>query len=134
MYVVDDAFTEKDIVGIFYNKYADLYNSVTDNNFNETVTKIKVLVNNKCNSGQCKTSSCHSVSEEIIKNAISNLKSGKDDETYGMYSDHFINATDLFNKFLSQIITIMLKHGTSNQTINKSVIKPIPKKQIKISF
>ena len=42
-------------------------------------------------------------------------------------SDHFINTTDLFHNNLSQIITIMLKHGTTNQNINKSVIKPIPK-------
>ena len=72
--VVDDAFTEKDIVGIFCNKYTDLYNSVSDDSFNETVTKIDLLVNNKCNNGQCNTSLCHNVSEEIIKNAILNFK------------------------------------------------------------
>ena len=38
MNVVDDAFTEKDIVGIFCNKYTDLYNNVSDDSFNETVT------------------------------------------------------------------------------------------------
>ena len=80
--VVDDACTDSDIVGIFSNKYSDLYNSVMDDNFHETIEKIDVLVENKCNKGQCNTSSCNSVSEEIIKYAILNLKSGKDDEIY----------------------------------------------------
>ena len=31
--VVDDACTDSDIVGIFSNKYSDLYNSVMDDNF-----------------------------------------------------------------------------------------------------
>ena len=44
-----------------------------------------------------------------------------------MHSDNFIKPTDSFHKFFSQIITLMLKHGTTSQIINKSVIKPVPK-------
>ena len=109
--VVDDAYTDKDIVGKFCDKYDELYNSVTDDNFIETVNKVECLVNTKCNTGKCKTSSCHYASEELVRNAILCLKSGKNDETYEMYSDHFINAADSFHKFFSQIITLMLKHG-----------------------
>ena len=128
--VVDDACTDSDIVGKFCDKYAELYNSVTDEHFNKTVTKVNNLVDTKCNSGNCSTSS-HYVSKNLIKNAILCLKSGKDDEIYEMYSDHFINATDRLHDILSQIVTIMLKHGTTNQTVNKSVIKPIPKNKSK---
>ena len=46
-------------------------------------------------------------------------------------SDHFINAPDSFHKFVSQIIALMLKHGTTSQIINKSGIKPIPKNKLK---
>ena len=59
------------------------------------------------------------------------LKRGKDDEIFEMYSDHFLNAPESVNKILSQIITIMLKHGTTNQIINESIIKPIPKNKHK---
>ena len=38
-----------------------------------------------------------------------------------------MNAPESVNKILSQILTIMLKHGTTSQLINKSIIKPIPK-------
>ena len=48
-----------------------------------------------------------------------------------MHSDHFINATESVQVALSQIITLMLRHGTTSQIINKSVIKPIPKNKQK---
>ena len=44
-----------------------------------------------------------------------------------MFSDHFKNATDLVIKALSQLVTAMIKHGSTNNLVNKAVIKPIPK-------
>ena len=44
-----------------------------------------------------------------------------------MYSDHFINVSDCFIDILSKLLTVMLKHGSTNKLINKSIIKPIPK-------
>ena len=44
-----------------------------------------------------------------------------------MYSDHFINVSDCFIDVLSKLLTVMLKHGSTNILINKSIIKPIPK-------
>ena len=125
--VMDEVSTDKEIVDIFYNKYNNLYSSVKDENLPNTVKNVNSLVNVKCNRNMCSESSCHVISNDRIKNAISKLKSGKDDETYEMYSDHFINSTKLFQDFLSQIITIMLKHGTTSNIINKSNIKPIHK-------
>ena len=71
---------------------------------------------NKCNKKLCK-SNCHKVSSEQIKNAINCLNSGKDDETYNIYSDNFIHATDLAHKILSQLVTAMLIHGTASEII-----------------
>ena len=52
-----------------------------------------------------------------------------------MFSDHFINASDLAYEKLSMLITPMIKHGTASEMINKSIIKPIPKKkQLTIRF
>ena len=63
----------------------------------------------------------------MIRKAIGCLSSEKDDETYGITSDHFINASDQVICILSKIISCMLKHGSSSQQMNKSIIKPIPK-------
>ena len=81
----------------------------------------------KCNKNLCNIVNEHKVTVNVVKNAISKLKKGKDDEVFDMYSDHFINAPDSFHFALSQIITCMLKHGTTSQLINKAIIKPIPK-------
>ena len=97
--VMDEKCTDKEIVDIFHNKYSKLYNSVEDDNLPQTITHVNSMINDKCNSNQCCASSCHNISSDQIRNAISSLKSGKDDETYDMYSDHFINSTKLFQDF-----------------------------------
>ena len=107
-----------------------LYNSIEDNNLNATKVKINDLVKNKCNKNKC-DSKCHKVSSEKIKDAIKCLNSGKDDETYNIYTDNFIHATDLAHQILGQLVTTMLIHGTADELINKSIIKPIPKNKQK---
>ena len=59
--------------------------------------------------------------------AVNNLKKDKNGETYYNSSNHIINASNLTLEILSKILNSMLKHGTSSEIINKSVIKPIPK-------
>ena len=100
---------------------------MSDKNFNETVNDVGKLVYDKCNKNLCNIANNHTVTCNVVKNAIMKLKKGKDDEVYEMYSDHFINAPESIHTVFSQIITCMLKHGTTSQIINKSVIKPIPK-------
>ena len=48
-----------------------------------------------------------------------------------MFSDHFKNATDPVIKALSQLVTAMIKHGSTSTLVNKAVIKPIPKNKQK---
>ena len=67
----------------------------------------------------------------MVRNAITSLNKGKDDEVYEITSDHFINATELAFFKLSQLLTCMLRHGCSSQNVNKSIIKPIPKNKRK---
>ena len=104
-----------------------MYNSILDDGINSTKEKINNLINTKCKSNLCINQNCHIVPTDTIKNAIKNLNSGKSDETYNMFSDHFINANDLACEKLSQLISAMLKHGTASELINKSIIKVIPK-------
>ena len=66
-----------------------------------------------------------------MQNAINKLKSNKDDEVYGVSTDHFINATDLVYEKLAQLITVMIRHGLASEIINTSIVKPIPKNKQK---
>ena len=124
--VIDNKCTEEDIADNFRSIYNSLYNSVLDDGINSTKEKIKNLIDTKCKSNLC-NQNCHVVPTDTIKNAIKNLNSGKSDETYNMFSDHFINASELACEKLSQLISVMLKHGTASELMNKSIIKPIPK-------
>ena len=128
--VIDNNYTDATIVDNFRSIYSALYDSVEDNNLNATKVKINDLVKNKCNKNKC-DSKCHKVSSEKIKDAIKCLNSGKDDETYNIYTDNFIHATDLAHQILGQLVTTMLIHGTADELINKSIIKPIPKNKQK---
>ncbi len=49
------------------------------------------------------------------------------DETYNKSSNHFINGTELQYSVLSQIITTVLHHGSTDVFFSKAVIKPIKK-------
>ena len=129
--IVDNKNNDDEITGLFCSKYKELYNSVSDKNFKDTVNAVELLVKNKCNKNLCNLPNNHNVSATIVRNAINNLKRGKDDEIFEMYSDHFINAPKSAHAALGQIITLMLSHGTTNQIINKSIIKPIPKNKQK---
>ena len=125
--VVDGEWSDQSIVGIFKDKYECLYSSVTDGDLNCTIKEVRGLVDDNCNKEKCKSPNCHTMSPDIIRNAILSLNKRKDDEIYNISSDHFINASDLTIIVLSDILTAMLKHGTASKLINKSVIKPIPK-------
>ena len=129
--IIDNKNNDDDITGLFCDKYSELYNSVSDEHFEDTINDVELLVNHKCNKNLCNLPDNHSVSTTLVTNAIRSLKRGKDDEIFEMYSDHFIHATDSVKAALSQIITLMLRHGTTNQIINKSIIKPIPKNKQK---
>ena len=75
----------------------------------------------------CTSSECHVTPMNVVKEAIASLNSGKDDEIYGITSDHFLNASELaYNKF-SILLNAMLRHGCTSQLLNKAIIKPIPK-------
>ena len=84
------------------------------------------MINTRCKSNDC-NQDCHKVSSDTIKNAIKCLNNGKNDETYNMFTDHFINTNELAWEKISILITVMLKHGTASELINKSIRKPIPK-------
>ena len=124
--VIDGKCTEDDIADNFRTIYNSLYNSIQDDSLNATKHRINGLINTKCSLKEC-CQNDHKISTDTIKNAIKCLNNGKNDETYNMFTDHFINASDLACEKLSLLITTLIKHGTASELINKSIIKPIPK-------
>ena len=124
--VIDNKCTDGEIADNFRSIYNTLYNSIQDDSLNSTKLRVNNLINTRCKSNDC-NQDCHKVSSDTIKNAIKCLNNGKNDETYNMFTDHFINTNELAWEKLSILITVMLKHGTASELINKSIIKPIPK-------
>ena len=55
------------------------------------------------------------------------MNTGKNDEVYDLTTDHFINASDMTILVFKNILNSLFTHGTTNNLINKSIIKPIPK-------
>ena len=125
--VVDGNTSDNSISSRFRDIYCDLYNSFNDREFSNITKDVDTLINNKCNMGLCSSAHCHDIDSEAVKKAIFKLKANKDDEVYGICTENFINGTHMvFNK-LSQLITVMIKHGFASEIINTSFIKPIPK-------
>ena len=108
--VVDGENSNSKIASNFRNTYPSLYNSVEDDMFQSTIQKVNGLANSRCNSGLCEKTYCHTISTEIVREAVQSLKVGKDDEVCETTSDHFINGTELMLTNLSQLITCMIRH------------------------
>ena len=129
--VIDGLHTDKEISSHFRSIYSNLYNSVPDDEFKSLKNCVNNLVSSKCCHNKCTQDNCQSITNDIVQKAIGCLAENKDDETYGITSDHFIHANDLVINNLSLIISLMLKHGSSSHLMNKSTIKPIPKNKQK---
>ena len=125
--VVDGKTSDIDISNRFRDIYKDLYNNFKDHEFKAIINKVDNLVNKQCNSGKCASAHCHDIDSPTVKNAIFKLKTNKDDEVYGISTENFINGTNLVFQKLSQLITVMIKHGFASEIVNTSFIKPIPK-------
>ena len=111
--------------------YEQLYNSVPDENFKDVINKVNNLVATKCNNNCCESKDNHKISIDILNKTIQNLNSGKNDETYDISTDHFINASEMTILVFRNILNVLFNHGTTNILINTSLIKPIPKNKRK---
>ena len=66
------------------------------------------------------------ISQEVVRDAISQLKSGKHDGSILM-SNHFIYSKDALSAPLSWLFTAMLRHGIVPDTPRDCILVPIPK-------
>ena len=130
--VIDGECSDQAIVNKFQCIYDKLYNSITDVEFKDVIEQVNNLVADSCNKNCCESANCHNISVEVLIKTIKSLNSGKDDEVYDLTTDHFINASDKTIAMFCKILNSCLTHGTTNISINKSVIKPIPKNKRKL--
>ncbi len=93
--ITDGRCTDEDIADRFRDLYEELYSIVADNDSQEVGSKVKHLVNERCNAGHCISSQCHSVSAVIIEKAVRRLVPNKMNEAFSISSNHFINGTKL---------------------------------------
>ena len=131
--IVDGFHSDFDIANRFKDIYSDLYNSVPDNGVDEITTRIEGLIEQNCKVGNCSSASCHNITLDIVKDAVSSLSKDKDDETYYISSNNFIHGTENLFALISDIFGAMIKHGCCNALFSKAVIKPIPKNKHKSS-
>ena len=102
--IVDGCCDDGTISNIFSSKLKTLLNSCTDTQpRNSLYDSIRESI------GPSDLSSIF-ISQEVVRDAISQLKSGKHDGSILM-SNHFIYAKDALSAPLSRLFTAMLRHG-----------------------
>ncbi len=67
------------------------------------------------------------VTLDDVKEAITQLKSGKSDGDAGLDSDHLINGTDYLNRLLSMLMNCSFKHAYMAAYLTVSTIISKPK-------
>ena len=120
---IDGIRGDKNIADYFGDKYKNLYNSVPCEL--EPMEHIRNMVDQRLNCTQSETFTTVSIRD--IDDAISNLKPGKYDGSYGLESDHLIHGNKSLNQVLSILIGFSLKHSHMAECISMSNIVSIPK-------
>ena len=128
---VDGATNPNDIANLFAEKYEALYMPVSysEKEMDRLKKDISSLIQTNCCSDNC--TSHHSISIDMVCNAINHLKLGKHDGDIGCYSDHLVHGTDKLNYLLSLLFNAMLKHGFAPDGFLNISIHPIPKNKRK---
>ena len=116
---MDTVVGDKNITELFGYKYDELYNSVSyDKDEFLTLQKendcnIELYCIDNVNHESSNHIHTHDITVEHVTNAISHLKSEKNDNFEGLSSDNFKNGTHLLNVYISLLFSTMLSHGTA---------------------
>ena len=100
-------------------KYDELYNSVSyDKDEFLTLQKgnecnIELYCIDNVNHKSSNHIHTHDITVKHVTNAITHLKSEKNDNFEGLSSDNFKNGTHLLNVYISLLFSTMLSHGTA---------------------
>jgi len=121
--IVDGCTDENSISQVFASKYRDLYTSVPYDKIE--MQNIITDVENRISDGALfsdYTINCHDVQE-----AISRLKSHKNDGNVGLSSDYFLQASADLAIHIAFLFTCIISHGKVPADLVCSTILPIPK-------
>ena len=119
--MVDDVIGDKNISGVFSNKYSTLLNSVGVDS--EKIEHLKANIESdliRCNPEFI-------VCIDDISDALKSLKSGKSDGDLGIYSDHLLYGTEKLFYYLTMLFNCMLTHGYTPSGMRVSTIIPVVK-------
>ena len=124
---VDGAVGPHEICNIFVKKYQDLHNSVgfKKEDLEDINAEISEKIYSNCFKGMCSNS--HTITVNIVCNAIKSLKQGKHDGNSYQMSDHFIHSSNKGKVFLSLLFQSILSHGTMPESLLLGTITPVPK-------
>ena len=118
--IVDGCCDDGAISNIFSSKLKTLLNSCSD-----TQPRNSLYDSIRESTGPSDLSSIF-ISQEVVHDAISQLRSGKHDGSILM-SNHFIYAKDALSAPLSRLFTAMLRHEIVPDTLRDCILVPIPK-------
>jgi Reverse transcriptase (RNA-dependent DNA polymerase) len=121
--IVDDCNNPGDIATLFADRFQDLYSSVSYDV--EDINKLKVDINASIsvnNSNEHCLVQLHEVAD-----AVSRLKSNKNDGNKGLNSNHVKFADNDLHCHISFLFSSMLVHGYVPEEFNLVSISPVPK-------
>ena len=130
---MDTFVGDKNITELFGHKYDELYNSVSydkdefltlqkENDYNIELYCIDNVYHKSSN--HIHTLHTHDITVEHVTNAITHLKSEKNDNFEGLTSDNIKNGTHLLNVYISLLFSTMLSYGTAPAGLLLSTLVP----------
>ena len=130
---MDTVVGDKNITELFGYKYEVLYNSVSyDKDESLTLQKendcnIELYCIDNVNHKSSNHIHTHDITVEHVTNAITHLKSEKNDNFECLFSDNFKNGTHLLNVYIYLLFSTMLSHGTAPAGLLLSTLVPLIK-------
>ena len=124
---MDNVAGGQDISNYFANKYETLYNSVSYNDDDMDILKKKIdamIVDFDIESDD--VCDIH-VSVNDVVNGMNHVKRNKKDGLGLLYTDHFINASQMFYILLSLMFSTIICHGFTPDGFNIASIQPLIK-------
>ena len=122
----------KEACNIFCSKYEVSYSKGRCDNLSETLEKLTTDITNACqNNHSNNVHNLHYITTRMVSDAIKKLNRGKKDDCNEIYTDSIIEAPRKLHVHLSFLLTIMMRHGLSDDIFDVIVFSPLVKNKRK---
>lgn len=115
------------ICDVFKQKYETLYSKSDPLSLHSTIERCRDNVEVSCMSNCNSEGHLHKITSLMVRCAVKKLKKGKLNDSTNIFSDAFINGTDLLFYYLSLLFTFMLTHSYSHDHFNVVILSPLVK-------